>query len=90
MSATNKRSKSLKNYSNSNPSKTLHENEENGYVQVFVRKEALVELQNIVNGIQNKGDEVSGLDIENISPNEMSTICSILSNCGILHEPTKR
>ena len=90
MSVTNKRSKSLRNYPNPNPSTTLDENEENGYVQVFVRKEALVELQNIVNGIQNKGEEDSGLDIENISPNEMSTICSILSNCGILHEPTKR
>ena len=78
------RSKSVKKYSIGSPS-TLHENEENGFVQVSVRKEALIELQRIVSGMENKTNQDSGLDIENISPNEVSTICGILATCGILN-----
>ena len=77
----------MKKYSNR--SATLHENEENGYVQVFIRKEAMVELQNILNNKYNATNNESGLDMENISPGEMTTLCNILANCGILNEATK-
>ena len=80
----NKRTQSVNKYSNR--SSTLHENEENGHVQILIRKEALVELKNIINKA-NKED--AGFDIENISPNEMSTICSILANCGIFGEENR-
>ena len=83
VSAKNNRSQSAKKYSNY--SSTLHEKEENGYVQVFVRREALIDLQNVVN----KVNQDSGFNVENMSPNEMSAICSILANCGILNEETK-
>ena len=88
VSAVNKRSQSVRKYSNR--SETLHENEENGYVQVLIRKEELVELQNIVNGVQNKADPDSRLDAENVSPNQIATICNILAKCGILNEATKQ
>ena len=83
VSAKNNRSQSVKKYSNY--SSILHEKEENGYVQVFVRREALINLQNVVN----KVNQDSGFNVENMSPNEMSAICSILANCGILNEDSK-
>ena len=85
VTSVNKRTQSVNKYSNH--SSTLHENEENGHVHVLIRKEALVELKNIINKA-NKED--AGFDIENISPNEMSTLCNILANCGIFGQETKR
>ena len=70
----------------SNHTSTLHENEENGHVHVMIKKEALVELRNIINKT-NKED--NGFDMENISPNEMSTLCNILANCGIFGDTRK-
>ena len=63
----------------------MHENDENDHVQVFVRREALIELKNIVN----KANLDSGFDTENVSPKEMSTICNILATCGILDSEKK-
>ena len=84
MTSANKRTQSVNKYSNH--SSTLHENEENGHVHVLIRKEALVELKNIINKANR---EEAGFDIENISPNEMSTLCNILANCGIFGQETK-
>ena len=80
----NKRAQSVNKYSNR--SSTLHENEENGHVQILIRKEALVELKNVINKANR---EDAGFDIENLNPNEMSTICNILANCGIFGEEKK-
>ena len=82
--SANKRTPSVNKYSNH--TSTLHENEENGHVHVMIKKEALVELKNIINKT-NKED--NGFDMENISPNEMSTLCNILANCGIFGDTKK-
>ena len=88
MSVSNKRSRSMKKCSDC--SSTLHENEENGYIQVVVRKEALLELQNVVNGLKNKVGQDADVGTENLSPNEMATLCNLLVTCGIVNESTKR
>ena len=83
MSAINRKSHSVKKYSNY--SSTFHENEENDHVHVFVRRDALLELKNIVN----KTNQDPDFNIENISPKEISTIFNILATCGILDEERK-
>lgn len=88
MSVSNKRSRSMKKCSDC--SSTLHENEENGYIQVVVRKEALLELQKVVNGLKSKVGQDADVGTENLSPNEMATLCNLLVTCGIVNESTKR
>ena len=68
----------------------VHENEENGYIQVVVRKEALLELQNVVNGLKSKVGQDADVGSEKLSPNEMATLCNLLVTCGIVNESTKR
>ena len=67
----NHRSKSLKKP----PSDALIEEIEDGYIQILIKKEHLLELQAILTIHRNSKE---------ISQSEMVSLCGILSDCGIL------
>ena len=71
---TKNRSNSLKKYRLGNK-KALLEEEENGYVQILIKKEHLEELQAILTLKRNSKD---------ISQGEITSLCGILADCGIL------
>ncbi len=56
-------------------SNTLLEEVEDGYVQIFIKKEHLEELQSILTIKRNSKD---------MSQAEMTSLCGILADCGIL------
>ena len=54
----------------------LIEEEEHGYVQILIKKDHLEELQSILTIHRNSTD---------ISQNEITSLCGILADCGILN-----
>ena len=71
----NHRSKSLKKPSLAGGTLIEEAEEANGYVQIFIKKEHLLELQAILTIHRNSTD---------ISQGEIVSLCGILSDCGIL------
>ena len=69
------RSHSAKKHRNINKN-ALIEEEENGYVQILIKKDHLEELQSILT-IHRKSTD--------ISQNEITSLCGILADCGILN-----
>ena len=55
--------------------KTFAEEEEDGFVQIFIKKDHLQELQSILTIQRNSKD---------ISQEEITSLCGILADCGIL------
>lgn len=53
----------------------LAEEEEDGYVQIFIKKDHLLELQSILTISRSSKD---------ITQAEMTSLCGILADCGIL------
>ena len=74
---TANRKNSVKNIKKSNKKNELIEEEdENGFVQVLIKKDHLEELQSILTIHRNSTD---------ISQNEITSLCGILADCGILN-----
>ena len=71
----NHRSKSLKKPPAGGTLIEETEDGPNGYVQIFIKKEHLLELQAILTIHRNSTDSSQG---------EMVSLCGILSDCGIL------
>ena len=74
---TANRKNSVKNIKKSNnKNELIEEEDENGFVQVLIKKDHLEELQSILTIHRNSTD---------ISQNEITSLCGILADCGILN-----
>lgn len=65
----------MKKYRLTNKGSSLAEEEEDGFVQIFIKKEHLEELQSILTIKRNSVD---------ITQAEITSLCGILADCGIL------
>jgi hypothetical protein len=81
MAAKNReRSHSLKKQRLSTKTAILEEDIEDGYIQILIKKEHLEELQSILTVKKTS---------KNISQGEITSLCGILADCGILSSKEK-
>ena len=75
MSKDRLRSQSLKKHHRPGQKTFAEEEEDGNFVQIFIKKDHLQELQSILTIQRNSKD---------ISPEEITSLCGILADCGIL------